>query len=33
MLFYKHRGTFITIMIVYVDDIVITGDDVEKSNI
>jgi hypothetical protein len=28
--FYKHRGTFITIMAVYVDDIVITGDDVEE---
>jgi hypothetical protein len=30
MVFYKHRGTFITIMAVYVDDIVITGDDVEE---
>ena len=30
MLFYKHRGIFITIMAVYVDDIVITGDDVEE---
>ena len=28
--FYKHKGTFITIMAVYVDDIVITGDDVEE---
>ena len=28
--FYKHRKTFITIMAVYVDDIVITGDDVEE---
>jgi hypothetical protein len=28
--FYKHRGTFITIMAVYVDDIVITGDDEEE---
>ena len=29
-IFYKHRGTFITIMAVYVDDIVITGDDAEE---
>ena len=28
--FYKHRGTFITIMAKYVDDIVIIGDDVEE---
>jgi hypothetical protein len=28
--FYKHRGTFITIMAVYVDDIVMTRDDVEE---
>nr|CAE03643.1 OSJNBa0060N03.8 [Oryza sativa Japonica Group] len=28
--FYKHRGTHITILAVYVDDIVITGDDVEE---
>ncbi|WVZ55981.1 hypothetical protein U9M48_006573 [Paspalum notatum var. saurae] len=28
--FYKHRGMYITIMAVYVDDIVITGDDVEE---
>nr|ABA93730.1 retrotransposon protein, putative, unclassified [Oryza sativa Japonica Group] len=28
--FYKHRGTNITILAVYVDDIVITGDDVEE---
>ena len=28
--FYKDKGTFITIMAVYVDDIVITGDDVEE---
>ena len=30
MVFYKHRGTFIIIMAVYVDDIVIIGDDVEE---
>nr|ABA94321.1 retrotransposon protein, putative, unclassified [Oryza sativa Japonica Group] len=29
-IFYKHRGTHITILAVYVDDIVITGDDVEE---
>lgn len=28
--FYKHKGSFITIMAVYVDDIIITGDDVEE---
>ncbi|WVZ95817.1 hypothetical protein U9M48_041533 [Paspalum notatum var. saurae] len=28
--FYKHGGMYITIMAVYVDDIVITGDDVEE---
>ena len=28
--FYKHKGSFITIMAVHVDDIVITGDDVEE---
>jgi hypothetical protein len=28
--FYRHRGAHITILAVYVDDIVITGDDVEE---
>ena len=28
--FYKHRGSYITILAVYVDDIVIIGDDVEE---
>ena len=30
IVFYKHMGTFITIKVVCVDDIVITGDDVEE---
>nr|ABG22578.1 retrotransposon protein, putative, unclassified [Oryza sativa Japonica Group] len=30
MVFYKHRGAHITILAVYVDDIVIMGDDVEE---
>ena len=29
-IFYKHRGSRITILAVYVDDIVITGDDVDE---
>ena len=29
-IFYKYRGPHITILAVYVDDIVITGDDVEE---
>ena len=28
--FYRHKGSYITILAVYVDDIVITGDDVEE---
>jgi hypothetical protein len=28
--FYRHRGSCITILTIYVDDIVITGDDVEE---
>ena len=28
--FYRHRGSHITILTVYVDDIVITGDDAEE---
>jgi hypothetical protein len=28
--FYRHKGSCITILAVYVDDIVITGDDVEE---
>jgi len=28
--FYKHQGSRITILVVYVDDIVITGDDMEE---
>jgi len=28
--FYRHKGPYITILAVYVDDIVITGDDVEE---
>jgi hypothetical protein len=28
--FYKHQGSCITILVVYVDDIVITGDDVKE---
>jgi hypothetical protein len=29
-MFYRHKGSCITILAVYVDDIVITGDDVEE---
>jgi hypothetical protein len=29
-IFYKHKGIFIIIMTIYLDDIVITGDDVEE---
>ena len=28
--FYRHQGSHITILVAYVDDIVITGDDVEE---
>ena len=30
MVFYRHQGSHIAILAVYVDDIVITGDDVEE---
>ena len=29
-MFYRHKGPYITILAVYVDDIVIAGDDVEE---
>jgi hypothetical protein len=31
--FYEHQGSRITILAIYVDDIVITGDDVEEIKI